>query len=157
VISGVEWPLEGWVTAELPLSQCERGVHVCRPEQLALWLHEELWEVELDGQVQDGLDCVIAERARLVRPIDAWQAKGPAFVAACHAHATAQLVGADEAARAAGTPFVDDALAFVELPQVAAYCAAYGVAHLEGEAKAEEHYRRERSWQSRWLIEQLLT
>lgn len=79
VLSGFQWPLPPpgqvgpWVdpgTAD----PCRTGVHACRPSDLAWWLHEELWEVELAGDVVKRTHKVVGPRGRLVRRIEAWSA-----------------------------------------------------------------------------------
>ena len=46
-LSGHVWPEPGrWLEASGPLVVCSRGIHVCRPEDLAHWLHDELWQVD---------------------------------------------------------------------------------------------------------------
>ena len=50
--SGFRWPTPGdgpgqWVAASP--SPCASGVHACLRGQLPLWLHDELWEIELGG------------------------------------------------------------------------------------------------------------
>src|SRR5258708_6519958 len=81
-LSGFAWPVPqggaagAWVEAVGPLALCARGVHVCRTSDLAHWIHDELWEVEADGDRIEGLDCVVVRRARLVRRIDDWGAAG---------------------------------------------------------------------------------
>src|SRR5258706_12110985 len=60
------------------------------PFDLAHWLHEELWEVESEGDRVEGIDCFVVRRPRLVRRIDVWNAGGPArFAEACIGHAAA--------------------------------------------------------------------
>src|SRR5207237_363719 len=81
------WP-PTWIEAEGPLAPCVRGIHVCRPEDLEHWIHEELWEVEVDGEQTNGLDCLVVRRARLARRIDAWSDRGAErFAEASIAHA----------------------------------------------------------------------
>ena len=41
---------------------------------LAYWLHDELWEIELDGDVQESLRKVVGRRGRLLRRLDSWSA-----------------------------------------------------------------------------------
>ena len=54
-ITGFQWPVPqleapgDWVEADGPLEAGGRGAHVCRPAGLAHWIHDELWEVEIDG------------------------------------------------------------------------------------------------------------
>lgn len=124
--TGVAWPAIGeWLVATGP------GIHACRADQLAHWLHDELWEVEL-ADTRDGPDCVIAARARLVRRVD-WDPR--AFADACLARAN----DADAAeANAHG------------YPAIAAYMAATAIA-----SDDEDAYARERAWQSAWIAARL--
>lgn len=79
VISGVVWPLpEGsspgaWleVTAVRP---CREGIHACRPEDLSYWIHHELYEIELAGEIAESRHKVVAPKGRLLRRLDAWSA-----------------------------------------------------------------------------------
>jgi hypothetical protein len=94
-ISGYRWPMPvghangAWVETLGPLALCERGIHLCSAFDLAHWLHDDLWEVESDGEHIEGIDCIIVRRARLVRRIDAWSNGGAArFAEACIEHST---------------------------------------------------------------------
>src|SRR5689334_4079735 len=68
-ISGFEWPSSytggpgPWVEVEGELGLCTNGYHVCRPLDLAHWLHDELWELETQGEQLEGLDCLVVRRA----------------------------------------------------------------------------------------------
>lgn len=73
LVSGVRWPVPGgarpgpWVESSggSPL----RGA---APDRLLWWLDEELWEVELAGEVRERGRGLLAERGRLLAPVDAW-------------------------------------------------------------------------------------
>jgi hypothetical protein len=78
VFSGFRWPvpdsadsLGAWVETG-PVEPCRQGIHGCRPADLGFWLNEELWEIELDGDVVEAETKVIARRGRLRRPIAEW-------------------------------------------------------------------------------------
>lgn len=87
-ITGFTWPaptaavpaggLEpgGWVEAGGPLEPCVRGIHACRPGDLAWWLSAQLWEMELAGAQLADRYTVVAERGRLVRRVDDWPEVG---------------------------------------------------------------------------------
>ena len=60
----------------------------CRVDDLPFWCGDELWEVELDGEVVSAGRKVVAPRGRLVRRIQAWT------------KAAAQQFGDEAAARA---------------------------------------------------------
>ena len=158
-ITGFQWPVPqleapgAWVEADGPLEPCARGVHVCRPGDLAYWIHAELWELEIEGARIEGPDCLVVERARLVRRLDHWQHGGAArFATACAEHATAVAAAAPAALRAAVQPYLEDALEAAEFAEIAgaAYCAALAVARLEP-AQLEAAFRRERAWQSEFI------
>ena len=63
VLSGFRWPVGEWVTVEGELVPARRGVHACRTGDLARWLDEELWAVELDGELLEA-DCFVARPPR---------------------------------------------------------------------------------------------
>jgi len=79
VISGTTWPLptdDGpgpWIEARA-VTPCREGVHACRIGDLAYWLHDVLWEIELDGGIQESRHKVVARRGRLLRRLDDWSA-----------------------------------------------------------------------------------
>jgi len=157
-VTGLAWPTVGrWLEASGPVSLCRDGVHACRADQLAYWLHEELWRVELDGEQIDGPDCVVAGRGRLVQRVDAWSEAGGAqrFAVAVRDHA-ASLV----AARPDLQGYVDDSSWHVqhgasESPALAALCAAMAVAKTASDIDLEAAYRRERAWQSDWIVREM--
>ncbi len=62
------WPTDGWVEAA-GADPCHDGVHACTTADLAHWLHDDLWEVELDGEIVATRRKVAARRGRLVRPV----------------------------------------------------------------------------------------
>lgn len=159
--SGVPWPMPSghapgaWMAAPPP----EPGVALCRATDLAHWLHDELWQAEPDGDVTDGIDGVIAARARLVRRIDAWNPAGAArFAEACWAHASIRVAAASEADRERVRGYLDDALTCARsgFPAVGAFSAAVAVAKLAEAAAVESAYRRERAWQGDWIVRELV-
>jgi hypothetical protein len=141
--SGVPWTPSTWIEA----------AHVCRPGDLAHWLHDELWAVEVDGVRVDGIDCVIVQRARLGTRFDGWHEGGAArFGTACAERAAAQVADAPAELRA----LADDAATAVTYgyPAVAAHAAALAIARHHTDPAAA--YRRERAWQSAWIARDLL-
>lgn len=143
-LTHVAWPPIGdWLTCDSPVVG-KRGAHVCTAEQLAHWLHDELWEVEIAGVEERGLDCVVVERARLVRRIDGWNPElAMRFAKACVERARAE--GATD-------PRLTDADASIEYgyPAVAAYIAAVAIARDD-----EAAYATERRRQSEWIVREL--
>ena len=158
-LSGFAWPTPSssapgaWVEVDGPLSPCTRGVHACRPFDLAHWIHDELWELEVGGEQTAGLDCVVVSRARLVRRIEAWSAQAQRFAEACVAHAAAQV---EPAHFDIVSELLDDARLMTASGYVAvsAFTAAFAVSRLP--ATESSAYRQERAWQSAWIARELL-
>jgi hypothetical protein len=67
------WESGSWVEVDA-VQPCGAGVHACRPGDLSFWLHDALWEIELDGDVRDARHKVVAPRGRLLAPIDGYPA-----------------------------------------------------------------------------------
>ena len=87
--SDFEWPQPAgdapgaWVDAG-SVDECLTGVHACRTTDLPDWIDDELWLVELDGAVEEHASMVVAERGRLLRRVDEWDAAAAAaFADAC--------------------------------------------------------------------------
>jgi hypothetical protein len=70
--SGLRWPEGEWVEADGPLEACRSGIHACLPQHLAYWVMDELWEIELDGEILEDELKVVGRRGRLVGPVAAW-------------------------------------------------------------------------------------
>jgi hypothetical protein len=159
-ISGFAWPADAWVDVEGPLAACSRGIHVCRPGDLAHWIHDELWELEVDegeGAVVEGLDCLIVQRARLARPIEGWRVDGARrFAAASVAH-VASLTGLT-GGRPEVRELLDDArfMASEGYVALAAYTSALAYSRTVEGREPEDLYRQERAWQSAWIGHELL-
>ena len=163
-ISGFRWPAPtgavpgAWIDTEGPLELCAKGVHVCRPIDLAHWLHDELWESEVDGERIEGIDCLVVRRARLVRRVNAWHEGGASrFAAACAKHA-AELAGAADPARDVARAYAEDAASAAEGGYVAVsgFAAALAVSKLGDPLVEEMAYRRERTWQADWIARAIL-
>lgn len=156
--SGFAWPVAGaWVEVHGALAPCVRGIHVCRPIDLAHWLHEELWELETEGDALPGIDCVVVRRARLLRRVKAWNEVGARrFVTACIERAAElTLVRTNETVRG----LIDDAREASEAGYVAvgAFSTALAVARSGPAAEAERVYRVERAWQAAWIESELIS
>jgi hypothetical protein len=161
-VTGRRWPEPGkWLEVEGPLGMCSRGVHLCRAEDLAHWLHDELWKVESEGDQVEGIDCLVARRARLVQRIDSWHQGGAGrFAEACAEHA---ILLADQAVAGRVTAnlqaFIEDARVSARYGYfaVAAHAAALAVAGLsEAEADAKVAYAAERQWQGEWIAREVI-
>ncbi len=147
--SGFAWPTGTpgpWVEA-VPHT-CATGVHACAVEDLPHWIHQELWEVELEGAERAGRKLV-APRGRLLRRIEAWNAgSADEFSASCASAATA-MVGDSE--RAAG--YAEDLTTWWARgwPAAVALIAAF-IAEIAG---GEAGYDDERARQAGWLADRL--
>jgi hypothetical protein len=161
-LSGFAWPVPhgdlpgAWVEVTGPLAPCARGVHVCRSVDLAHWIHDDLWEIEADGEPLDGLDCLVVPRARLVHRVEAWSDGGARrFSEACIEHAEA---GAGASLAEAVRALLDDArfMAANGYLALASFTAAVAVGRSDVNGSLEDAYRRERAWQSAWIADELL-
>jgi hypothetical protein len=76
--SDFQWPTPtaesagDWVDAGEPLEDCRTGVHACARRQLLDWIDDELWEIELAGQIVERDAMIVAQRGRLAARITAW-------------------------------------------------------------------------------------
>lgn len=141
-LSRVAWPAPGqWLVTDGPLQAGRRGAHVCRAEDLAHWLHDELWKIEVAGEHLAAPDCVVVERARLIERVAGWDANR--FAAACIARARETTDG----------PYLADADECLRYgyPAIAAYNAALALANGD-----EAAYAAARAWQSAWIVNELL-
>jgi hypothetical protein len=161
-VSGIAWPQPtehgpgAWVEAEGDLQLCQVGVHVLRREDLAHWLHEELWQVEYDGEELAGIDCIVVRRARLVQRISAWEAGvADRFAVAARDHLAELAPKASAALRPVIDGIIGDASRHLPRHNVAlaAFCSAVGASKLHDDARLG--YRTERAWQSDWLVQHL--
>ncbi|HXF97980.1 MAG TPA: hypothetical protein VNJ46_05135, partial [Gaiellaceae bacterium] len=91
--SGVRWPAPAggrpgaWLEAEGALETCVAGVHACPPGALAYWFDEELWRVELAGEVLDEGTVLVARRGRLLERVAGWPAVARDFAEDCRERA----------------------------------------------------------------------
>jgi hypothetical protein len=161
-LTGFQWPAPrgstpgAWVEVEGSLAQCARGVHVSGPLDLAHWLHDELWEVETDGDQIEGIDCLIVRRARLVRCIGGWNERGSLrFAEACIEHSTS-LTTANSSDAVRG--FLEDAREAARGGYIAvsAFCAALAISKSAVMGDEEKAYRDERRWQANWIVRDLI-
>jgi hypothetical protein len=100
--SGKRWSPGEWVAAE--------GLSACERRHLPLWIWEELWEIELDGEIVARGHKLRAPRARLGGRVEAWSpAAAKAFTRACACRGALHAAGA---LRDAG--FADAAAVFAD-------------------------------------------
>jgi putative zinc finger protein len=160
----VRWPEPGggWVVASATVGTCRRAVHACRIQDLAYWLGERLWRVELAGQVADSPSKIVAERGRLVDQVDGWPEASGAFIQDCTARVEQFREHAKQQRDYRAARYLDAYVAELDGdsdPASVSYTAAHAagiVSWLPGEAPAsadDEHspLDAERRRQSRWL------
>jgi hypothetical protein len=162
-VSGFAWPAPSknapgaWVGANPQPTVCSSGVHACREDQVAYWIHQELWAVELGGEVVDAPDCVVAPRGRLLRPVSAWSDGGAKrFSEACRDRLVERLPLAQHLAG-----YVDDWAVYHgrEMWTTAAWVCVMTLARIAAFNEGIDEwsgYRRERAWQSQWIVRQLI-
>ena len=151
VFSRFAWPLpdEGpgaWI--EDAVEPCRVGVHACRPADLPYWVAPALFEIELDGPLDEHALKVVAPRGRLIRRVTAWNEEAQeAYGQMCFSHAHELAAAAPELlagwAPSAGIGLTESArLGFI-------------AARIAEELGGAEAHSRERQHQSEWLVEQL--
>jgi hypothetical protein len=184
--SGFRWPEPGeWVRAGADTNPCRRGIHACRTRDLPWWLADELWEIELDGEIQFDEHKIVAPAGRLRSRIDDWTpACSQQYAEACAWRARGRAVEALTRARRGQA--ADQLSACTSLDQLPAATrrlaeevpetrviltiagdgavraltgapatSAYIAAHAALRLDGPSAYAAERSWQSRWLVERL--
>ncbi len=152
VFSHFNWPLPNggpgaWVESEVEL--CRAGIHACRTSDLPFWTTPALYEMELDGPVEEQAVKVVAPRGRLLRRIASWntatrEAYGQMCFERAREHAAAAGGRLDGWVPTSGIALVESA----RLGFIAATIAEQlgGIdAHLD-----------ERRHQSEWLVERLV-
>ena len=78
-----------WMALINPLVPCESGYHVCRLEQLIVWLGPAIWTVEIQGARIEQPDTIVAAQARLLATTS-WNAqKARRFAFDCAEHGLA--------------------------------------------------------------------
>ena len=131
LFSGFRWPRPqdgepgGWVEVVGPLIVGSNGVHACVEGELVNWIDDELWAIELAGEILEHEGVLVARRGRLLHLVEHWDsASAGAFAADCvrsiRAHAAEALrrEGRDQEAEA-----LEDLDDFNELQAAAAAAA----------------------------------
>jgi hypothetical protein len=161
--TGWDWPVSDgdspgeWIEVNGPIALCENGVHACTARQLAPWIGNELWAVELDGEILQTDLVLVASRARLLAPVHAWdESMRTRYGEACLTRATPL---------AAERPDLQPLLARIQRATsfASAGAAGYWAAMLAGDSMADRRfgpeYERgfavERAAQADWLQAQL--
>jgi hypothetical protein len=150
--SGHAWTPGDWAEAEGDLEPCRNGVHALPADALAPWLDEELWAIELDGEVVHSDGILVGRRGRLVRRVEDWDAQAAGrFARACARHAQAIAEGTD-----AAQPFADLAASLAESVADARMAAVVTfMAVRAAEETDADGWQNERAWQSHRLAADL--
>jgi hypothetical protein len=146
--TGFQWEPGTWLDAAAA-DLCKGGIHACRVRDLPIWLDQELWEIELDGEVVVGDRKLVATRARLTNRIEGWTPEVAREFGGSCARRTRQRVGFLPSL----SGFVADVDRFVAQNRIAiAGFAAARAAELRDGAAA---YEAERRTQASWLADRL--
>jgi hypothetical protein len=152
--TGTRWPQPAngdpgqWLEAG-PVEVCTRGIHACGRDDLPYWFQDELWEIELGGEVKRAGHKLVAPRGRLLRRVDGWDADAArSFSQACAERAAAIAARSPQVSAHAG-----DAAATAEAAKAAV--TGYIVARAAELAGGVEGYEAERSAQADWLADRL--
>jgi hypothetical protein len=146
--TGFHWEPDVWVEAARA-DRCEAGIHACRVSDLPIWLDDELWEIELGGEVVAGEHKVVATRGRLGRRVERW---APGL-----AHEFGRFCVQRTRERVGFIPFLSGFVADVERfvaqdrTAIAGFAAARAAELRDGPAA----YDQERGAQAAWLANQL--
>jgi hypothetical protein len=146
--TGFGWTADTWVEAEAA-DPCRAGIHACRVRDLPLWLDDELWEIELAGDVVEGDRKVVAARGRLTKRIEEWTPEVAGEFGRFCARRTRERVGYVPVL----SGFVFDVERFVAQGRIAiaGFAAARAAELRDGRAE----YDVERTAQASWLADRL--
>jgi hypothetical protein len=151
VFSRFEWPVPNggpgdWVESEVVT--CRSGVHACRPVDLPYWVAPALYEIELDGPVDQEAIKVVAPRGRLIRRIEAWNDETRrAYTEMCIARARELAASAPEA--------IDDWAPTAEMAAAGPALMSFMAARIAERLGGVDAYVEERMRQSAWLVDRL--
>jgi hypothetical protein len=77
-----KWTKNRWRNVKGELVACENGLHLCRRQDLIYWLGPVIWRAEIDGELIEANDKVVARRARVVERLDTWNERTARLFAA---------------------------------------------------------------------------
>jgi hypothetical protein len=162
LFAAVDWPVPAangptaWQQcAPGPLVPCRNGLHACRVEDLACWISDELWEVELDAEWISAPDALVARRARLVRRIQRWESPEARsrFSRGCVGRAADSCSSSRPPPNSVAAQYLQQADEFARagLHIAAAYASALVFSTAPGSTDTMTAFRAERSEQGRLL------
>jgi hypothetical protein len=90
------WTPGEWVSVNGKLIPCQRGIHLCREQDLLEWLGPEIWEAEYRGDefIVHGNKVVVRE-ARITTKYENWNDSTARLLACDFAERVAHLCGDD--------------------------------------------------------------
>jgi len=152
LFTGFRWPLPdgapgAWV--EAPVDPCRSGIHACHTSGLPYWIGRSLYEIELDGDIREEPTKLVAPRARLLRPVTAWNdSLRDEYTRMCADRA--HEVALDDAPRLEEW----DAVVEPSIPEGPALLG-FVAARIAEERHGIDGYHDERGRQAAWLVERL--
>jgi hypothetical protein len=146
--TGFRWEVGRWIDADVA-DPCRSGIHACRVRDLPVWLDDELWEIELEGDVIAGERKLVGSRGRLTQRIELWGPQAAREFGRFCARRTRERVGFLPLL----SGFVADVDRFVSQNRnaIAGFAAARAAELRDGVAAYEE----ERLVQAAWLADRL--
>jgi hypothetical protein len=162
--TGWRWPVpEGdrpgdWVSAAGPLALCQNGIHASTVDQLPQWLGDEIWRIELEGDVLRTEPALVAARARLTGRVAAWDADARlAFCQDC-ARRAQQIAAEYPAGAELLTEAVEPFSEVGDVAEVAYWTALLSAERATGRRDGPDYdaaFVRERAAQADWLRTEL--
>jgi hypothetical protein len=151
VFSHFAWPLPGeepgaWIGDAV--EPCRMGIHACRRTDLPYWVAPTLFEIELDGSVDEHALKVVAPRGRLIRRIVTWNTTSQEAYGQMCLSRIRELVSAEPKGMSAWAPSSE--IALTESARL-----GYIAARIAEELGGADARLKERRRQSEWLVEQL--
>jgi len=173
-----QWPLPNngrpgkQLSVKGKLSPCEHGLHLCREQDLVLWLGPAIYAAQYQGERMDHNDKIVVRTARLLQRLGTWDDRSARlFACDCADRALALLEKPDprsvEAVAVARRFAVGDATgkeldaaraAAEDAARAAAYAAraaARAAAWAAGAAARAAAWDAEREWQTGRLMQYL--
>jgi hypothetical protein len=146
--TGFHWTADTWIEAGAA-DPCRAGIHACRVRDLPVWLDDELWEIELAGDVVSGDRKLVASRGRLTKRVERWTPELSREFGRFCAQRTRERVGFVPVL----SGFVFDVDRFVAQDRIAiaGFAAARAAELRDGPAA----YEAERTAQAMWLADGL--
>ena len=66
------WKIGEWVEVQGEIVPCSNGIHLCHPQDVIHWLHNDIYEAEHEGEIIESDDKVVVRKARIISHCDNW-------------------------------------------------------------------------------------